>query len=299
MGRQALGMPLGWVLLGAFGVLILTFMTAASILAKVFPGWGTEGVLPGPKGEVSATLIPQGGHLAALEAQLQDQTERNEKLLRMLRATESERDLAKAEVKRISLEKDDLRNEVNRVEAEIHALHEKYDPPPVAPEALDRELVIAIKTYGFPAYEALNAILERLWEPVRNLEGIGKFLPSAWSESTGQYIRDQVTKLSDRLARGDNGEPFVALWQDFHRAYGVELAFWAGRVHYFHPADEVTKSMLAEWLPFHDQYYSRVRELGNAPDGQAIKGCFDRFDSQCRTHRDRFFEAAKPSVTST
>lgn len=291
---QANGMPLGWLILGGFGIAVLSFMAIAAILTKLFPSWATQGTLA-PTGEVTATIIPQGGRVADLEGQLKDQEDRNEKLLRALRLTEAERHLAKAAAQQAALEKDEIANQFAEVAAERQALQDRFLPPPPPPEPLNKELVIAIKTYGIPAYEALTGILNNLWEPVRELQCIGKFLPGAWAESTGKYVRDYAEKLSMRLDQGDSGEPFLTVWEDFHRAYGVDLAFWVGRVHYFHTADEDNKARLRKWLPLHDQYYTRVRELGNAPDGERIKGWFDLFDSQCTTHRERLVEAMKPS----
>jgi len=304
---QAKGMPRGWLIVGALGAAVLSFLAIAAILAKLFRSWATQGTLS-PTGEVKAQLIPQGGRLSTLEVELADQrrvvAEHVQELEGIIGpAPTPHRDAAELEIVKtkaefLAREYDRVNGELALALDELAELHRKYEPPATDPEPLNRELVIAIKTYGFPAYEVLTEILNNLWEPVRELQCIGKFLPKAWAESTGQYIREYAEQLSARLEKGDNGEPFVKVWEEFHRAYGVELTFWVGRVQYFHQADEDNKALLRKWLPLHDQYYTRVRELGNAPDGKRIKGWFDRFDSQCTTHRERLIEAMQPAPST-
>ena len=68
---KAIQMPLGWLIIGGFGAVVLSFMTIATILAKLFPSWATQGTLS-PSGEATATLVPQGGRIAELEKSLEE-----------------------------------------------------------------------------------------------------------------------------------------------------------------------------------------------------------------------------------
>ena len=289
-------MPAGWLALGSAGVAIISFMAVATGLTKLFPQWAT-----GQERAAWQQLRDEATDAEYLQekaqTELSEQTERNEKLLRENKGLIDERDLWKIKSEMLEREFERVKGELAVANLELDKLRTPPPPLPVAP--MNKELVIAIKTYGLPAYRILFGVLEQMFEPVRSEPGIGKFLPGLYLEARADAVKKAAERLSFRIAAVDSVEAFEPIWSEFHWGYTQELMFWVGRVHFFYPIASDVRVHLAEWLVEHDKYYSRVRELGNAPDGEQIAGTYERFEATTATHRQRLVDALSSQAPDT
>ena len=267
-------MPAGWLALGSAGVAIISFMAVATGLTKLFPQWAT-----GQERAAWQQLRDEATDAEYLQekaqTELSEQTERNEKLLRENKGLVDERDLWK-------IKSEMLEREIERRKEELEIARAEAQPSlalSLPPESLNKELVIAIRTYGLPAYDALRDILDKMFEPIRDDPGLVKFFPGLFSQGPGQRIKETGNRLVERLAAPDSSEPFQPIWGLFQLTYFQELVFWVGRVNYFAPVNELGRQNLKDWFALHEKYIQRLKELGNAPDGQEIKSTMETLES--------------------
>ena len=140
-------MPAGWLALGSAGVAIISFMAVATGLTKLFPQWAT-----GQERAAWQQLRDEATDAEYLQekaqTELSEQTERNEKLLRENKGLVDERDLWKIKSEMLEREFERVKGELAVANLELDKLRTPPPPLPVAP--MNKELVIAIKTYGLP-----------------------------------------------------------------------------------------------------------------------------------------------------
>lgn len=197
---------------------------------------------------------------------------------------------------RLELDMAEKQGRIFELEAKVEELSKPLAPRPIIP--MNPELVIAIKTYGFPACDRLTDLLEDVWSSLRQEEGLVKFLPSVFNEGAGSSIAKAVSRLRDRLEAGESHDPLLPIWAEFHAAYCTGLILWVARLGHFLGFNQAQRDRIERWQPVHDKYYERVRELGNAPDGSDMKDAFDRCDDSTQNYLAGIHKAVSAAVDS-